>query len=159
MAAELASTGDEEMPSNCYRLIYTRVAPRPVLPSLYRHQAGSVWFAHPVWAPLLFDNIGSDARDHCASERTFLSWLRLAIYMAIVSAAIVVSFHLNREPTQSERRMAMPLGITFWILAMACLAAGFANYVTTVAKYSRREALVQSGWTTQVRLADGEETD
>lgn len=29
----------------------------------------------------------------------FLSWLKLSVYMAIVSVAIVLSFHLKSEPT------------------------------------------------------------
>lgn len=33
---------------------------------------------------------------------------------------------------------------------MACLAAGFANYIKTVAKYARKAALVQSGLKTQI---------
>jgi hypothetical protein len=34
--------------------------------------------------------------------------------------------------------------------AIACLLSGLANYIKTVNRYSRREALVQSGWGTQV---------
>lgn len=31
--------------------------------------------------------------------KAFLSWLRLSIYMAIVSVAIVISFHLKTQPS------------------------------------------------------------
>lgn len=104
----------------------------------------------PWLAPLLFPNESSDARDHCANERTFLSWLRLSVYLAIVSSAIVISFHLKTEASELEIKMALPLGIVFWLLSVACLASGLANYIRTVTKYSRRQALVQSGWKTQV---------
>lgn len=80
----------------------------------------------------------------------FLSWLRLAIYMAVVSVAILISFHLKSQPTPLERRIALPFGIIFWFLALACLASGTANYIKTVQKYSKRQALVQTGWKTQV---------
>lgn len=70
--------------------------------------------------------------------------------MAIVSVAVVMSFHLKSQPTSVERRIAVPFGILFWLLSIACLASGFANYIKTVTKYSRRQALVQSGWRTQV---------
>jgi hypothetical protein len=30
----------------------------------------------------------------------FLSWLKLSVYMAIVSVAIVLSFHLKSEPSK-----------------------------------------------------------
>ena len=72
------------------------------------------------------------------------------MYMAVVSAAIIVSFHLKHQPTQVERRFAFPLGIVFWCLALACLASGMANYINTVTKYSKTQALVQTGWKTQV---------
>lgn len=69
--------------------------------------------------------------------------------MTIVSLAIVLSFHLKSTPTQLELRMAQPLGIIFWVLSLLCLALGFGNYMKTVNKYSRRVAIVQSGWKTQ----------
>lgn len=69
--------------------------------------------------------------------------------MAVVSIAIVISFHLKSEPTQFELRMAKPLGIVFWLLSLACLSAGLGNYIKTVNKYSRRAAIVQTGWKTQ----------
>jgi uncharacterized membrane protein YidH (DUF202 family) len=103
----------------------------------------------PFLGPLLFDNSDSDARDHCANERTFLSYLRLSIYMTIVSIAIVISFHLKSQPSALELRMAQPLGIVFFLLSLACLGLGFGNYIKTVNKYSRRMAIVQTGWKTQ----------
>ncbi|KAI4130841.1 MAG: hypothetical protein LQ338_001518 [Usnochroma carphineum] len=104
----------------------------------------------PFITPLLLPNNSSDARDHLANERTFLSWLRLSVYMAIVSVAIVISFHLKNQPSAVEKRVALPVGLLFWVLSVACLANGLANYVKTVVKYGRRRALVQSGWKTQV---------
>lgn len=109
-----------------------------------------LFLSRPIFAPLLFPNESSDARDHCANERTFLSWLRLSIYMSVVSVAIIISFHLKSQPTSVEKRIALPVGLIFWLLSIACLASGVANYVKTVTKYSRRQALVQSGWKTQV---------
>jgi hypothetical protein len=70
--------------------------------------------------------------------------------MAIVSVAIVMSFHLKSQPTKLELRMSLPLGLIFWLLSMACLASGFANYIRTVVRYSRRSALVQAGWKTEM---------
>ncbi|OJJ88253.1 DUF202 domain-containing protein [Aspergillus glaucus CBS 516.65] len=109
-----------------------------------------IFLTTPLTSPLLFKNTTSDARDHCANERTFLSWLRLSMYLAIVSSAIIISFHFRSPPTKLEKHMALPLGLVFWVLSLACLANGLANYVRTVWKYSRRAALVQSGWKTQM---------
>lgn len=69
--------------------------------------------------------------------------------MSIVAVAIVISFHLKSKPTPLELRMAKPLGIIFWVLSVACLCLGFGNYVKTVNKYSKRAAIVQTGWKTQ----------
>lgn len=80
-----------------------------------------VFNERPLLGPLLFENNASDARDHAANERSrfeyshwrslyngladldiaFLSWLRLSVYMAIVSVAIVMSFHLKTEPSDT----------------------------------------------------------
>lgn len=109
-----------------------------------------LFLTRPLYAPLLFPNEASDARDHAANERTFLSYLRLAVYLAVVSVAVFINFHLKHAPPPIEVRISHPLGFIFWFLALACLAAGFANYVRTVAKYARRAALVQSGLKTQI---------
>ncbi|EAQ88019.1 hypothetical protein CHGG_04638 [Chaetomium globosum CBS 148.51] len=71
----------------------------------------------PIFGPLLFDNEQSDCRDHCANERTFLSYLRLSMYMSIVAVAIVLSFHLRKTASDVELRMAKPLGAIFWVLS------------------------------------------
>lgn len=70
--------------------------------------------------------------------------------MAVVAVAIIISFHLKNEPSAMEKRVALPFGLIFWLLAMACLASGLSNYIKTVNRYSRRQALVQSGVATQV---------
>jgi len=134
--------------TNTYRPNYNPMHPRPVIVDDY--YGNRIFCASPFFAPLLFDNTDSDARDHCANERTFLSYLRLSIYMSVVSIAIIVSFHLKSQPTKFELSMALPVGVVFWFLSLACLALGFGNYIKTVTKYSRRAALVQTGWITQV---------
>lgn len=70
--------------------------------------------------------------------------------MAVVAVAILISFHLKHQPSATEMRIALPFGIIFWLLALACLFSGLQNYITTVNKFSTRKALVQSGVATQV---------
>lgn len=60
----------------------------------------------------------------------FLSYLRLSVYMAIVSVAITLSFHLKHQPSKLELRMAMPLGAIFWVLAVLTLSIGVGNYIS-----------------------------
>ncbi|KYK59337.1 hypothetical protein DCS_00467 [Drechmeria coniospora] len=99
----------------------------------------------PAASPLIVENASSDARDHCANERTrsdadpgageaFLSSLRLALYMAVVAIAITLSFHLTHQPTDLERRMAKPLGAIFWALSVVTLFMGFGNYISERAR-------------------------
>lgn len=59
----------------------------------------------------------------------FLSYLRLSIYMAVVSVAITVSFHLKSDASPLELRMAKPLGSIFWALSVATLFVGLGNYI------------------------------
>lgn len=106
----------------------------------------------PVISPLLLPNSTSEVRDLLATERTLLSNLRLATYLAVVSAAIIVSFHLKTQPTEIERRISFPLGLVFGVLSLACLGMGIGNYAQTVEGYARKKALVQSGIKTQAVL-------
>ncbi|KAF7133719.1 hypothetical protein CNMCM5793_005073 [Aspergillus hiratsukae] len=122
----------------------------PVIVEEHLQDKKHLFLSRPLFGVLLFENVASDARDHCANERTFLSWLRLSMYLAVVSIAIIISFHFRSQPTGLERRLALPLGIIFWVLSLTCLLNGFANYILTVVKYSRKAALVQSGWKTQL---------
>jgi hypothetical protein len=61
----------------------------------------------------------------------FLSYLKFSVYMAVVSVAIVLSFHLKHKASDIELRMAKPLGTVFWLLSVACLGLGIANYTRT----------------------------
>ncbi|PYH49522.1 DUF202 domain-containing protein [Aspergillus saccharolyticus JOP 1030-1] len=133
-----------------YNPIINAANARPVLANEQPPTNPHIFLARPWFGALLFENVTSDARDHCANERTFLSWLRLAMYLGVVAIAIIISFHFQTPPTGLERRMALPLGIVFWLLSLTCLVTGFANYIRTVRKYSQQAALVQSGWKTQV---------
>jgi hypothetical protein len=104
------------------------------------------------------------------------------MYMAVVSVAIVLSFHLKNQPSDVELQMARPLGMIFGALSWACLGLGLSNYISpsfagvpavtsgawpssfrwlltcravTVNKYSTGTAIVQAGWKTQVVRVDG----
>lgn len=90
------------------------------------------FFSLPPLGPLLFANEASDARDHCANERTFLSYLRLSVYMAVVSVAVTLSFHVRQRPSEAELRVARPLGAVFWVLSVVLLFLGLGNYISEI---------------------------
>ncbi|KAF1975061.1 hypothetical protein BU23DRAFT_504283 [Bimuria novae-zelandiae CBS 107.79] len=140
---------DEALLNEPFRPFYNFWAPKPVLVHQANDYDRTAFIERPWLGVLLFDNNASDARDHAANERTFLSWLRLSVYMAIVSVAIIMNFHLKSQPSAVEKKFSLPFGLIFWTLSVACLASGLANYIKTVTRYSRRTALVQAGWKTQ----------
>lgn len=55
--------------------------------------------------------------------------------MAIVSNAIILSFHLKTKPNELERKIARPLGIIFWALSLCCLGVGVGNYISAFLLY------------------------
>ncbi|RYP44732.1 hypothetical protein DL768_008837 [Monosporascus sp. mg162] len=148
---QASGSDEEETTASCCGLFSCAELTRPVEVGdfITASEPESEFWTWPVLGPLLFENESSDARDHCANERTFLSYLRLSVYMAVVAVAITLSFHLKSRPSTVELRMARPLGLLFWLLAVACLVMGFGIYISTINKYSRKAALVQTGWKTQ----------
>jgi len=122
---------------------------RPVMVDEVPHSKPLI-LSSPFVTPLVFANEASDARDHCANERNFLSWLRLSIYLCVVSVAVIMSFSIKEKPSKLERQMAIPLGAIFWVLSLLALSTGLGLYVTTIRKYSRRAPLVESGLKTRL---------
>ncbi|KAK2808613.1 hypothetical protein FQN50_004476 [Emmonsiellopsis sp. PD_5] len=149
MQRDMTPELEDGTPAPAYNILNNPLHTKPVLVTADLAARGPIFLSTPLLGPLLFENKASDARDHCANERTFLSWLRLSMYLSIVACAIIMSFHLRYKPSKLELRMALPLGIVFWVLSLACLCSGFATYLRTMTKYSRHAALVQSGWKTQ----------
>jgi hypothetical protein len=84
----MSPTADDEI-IHGYKPFYGPRQPKPVLvdqldhPSLAfnkmslidetRHKEGAIFLARPLLGPLLFENNSSDARDHCANERSMHS--------------------------------------------------------------------------------------
>ncbi|KAH6614990.1 hypothetical protein C7974DRAFT_403050 [Boeremia exigua] len=140
---------DESILDEPYRPFYNIFASKPVLVKQDNNYDRAAFKERPLLGVLLFDNVASEARDIAANERTFLSWLKLSVYMSIVAVAIILNFHLKSKPSALEKKWSLPLGIVFWLLSLACLLSGLSNYIHTVSGYSHRQALVQTGWKTQ----------
>jgi hypothetical protein len=70
---------------------------------------------------------------------------------AVAVGYVVLLSHLSLSINHvQEKRIALPLGIVFWVLSLLCLSSGLANYIQTVTRYSKREAIVQTGWKTHI---------
>ncbi|KAH7871383.1 uncharacterized protein C8R40DRAFT_1054512 [Lentinula edodes] len=89
---------------------------------------------------LILENNGSVARDHLASERTFLAYVRTSLAIASTGVALVqlltisVSTNgsttsLTTEPTsQRMQAYAKPLGSAFVIFSIVLLITGLTRY-------------------------------
>ncbi|KAK0200176.1 hypothetical protein DFS33DRAFT_1266552 [Desarmillaria ectypa] len=87
---------------------------------------------------LTLENNGSVARDHLASERTFLAYVRTSLVLASVGVALVQLFSLSSRTTSNETTFsptsgaahgyARPLGATAVILSLGILGVGMTRY-------------------------------
>lgn len=148
---------DREFLRGDYRPIGLQLRPNPIIIHQYNlhntENSGSIFRSRPIFGALLFENSSSDARDLCANERTFLSYLRLSVSMAILSMALVISFSFETPRFHVKPRLSQSLGLTFWCLGVICLCLGLGTYLKTVTKFSHSAVIVQSGWKTQFTLA------
>ncbi|KAL1950033.1 hypothetical protein VTO73DRAFT_5155 [Trametes versicolor] len=80
-----------------------------------------------LWMSL--ENSGSVARDHLASERTFLAYARTSLTIASTGVALVQLFTLSAATTDKNlERFARPLGAVMIILGLYTLVVGVIRY-------------------------------
>jgi uncharacterized membrane protein YidH (DUF202 family) len=147
MARTLSTDDEEDASPKCCIPLSALTAPVQVGSIEDMRQDSSVFFEWPLLGPLLFDNESSDARDHCANERTFLAYIKLSLYMAVMSVAITLSFHLKHRATELEQKIAQPLGAVFWVLSLLTLLMGVGNYIGACSPF-----LADSGTGRVIRL-------
>jgi uncharacterized membrane protein YidH (DUF202 family) len=93
---------------------------------------------HPT---LVLENSGSVARDHLASERTFLAYVRTSLAIASTGVALVQLFSMSSDSQSSSasqvsalhasiRSFARPLGATSVCLGIFVLLIGILRYFT-----------------------------
>ncbi|KAL0578582.1 hypothetical protein V5O48_003432 [Marasmius crinis-equi] len=98
------------------------------------------WSFRPV---LVLENSGSVARDHLASERTFLAYVRTSLAIASTGVALVQLFTIasksvSTQPDQFSfsptakrvQKWARPLGVVTVSLGIAVLLIGVLRYFT-----------------------------
>ena len=79
---------------------------------------------------LLLENKGSVARDHLASERTFLAWLRTSLSLASVGVGVAQLLKLGGDAQEKQLLLSLSkgLGLCFILLALATLMIGTFRY-------------------------------
>lgn len=101
-------------------------------------------FTAPLKLSLVLENKGNVARDHLASERTYLAYVRTSLACASAGVALVQLFTLssstNANTTQEgidPERFARPLGATVVLLGLFILVYGLVRYFMTQAALVR----------------------
>lgn len=115
------------------------------------------FFSQWRWCkPLVFDNLVTEARDLCACERTYLSSLKLSLFMLVAAAVIYVDVRLptydistdsNRDPSSDStppwvHRATNVLCWIFLAFSFSILLVNQANYIHQVTGYLRMKSRV-----------------
>lgn len=85
------------------------------------------WRFNPA---LVLENAGSVARDHLASERTFLAYVRTSLALASTGVAVVQLFAMSNSTVTDQvasrilQKFARPLGATAVVIALLVLLIG-----------------------------------
>ncbi|GBE85211.1 hypothetical protein BKA93DRAFT_737765 [Sparassis latifolia] len=82
----------------------------------------------PFNLALTLENSGSVARDHLASERTFLAYVRTSVAISSTGVALVQLFTIAEASNQKLEKYSRPLGATFIMIGLFTLALGGARY-------------------------------
>jgi len=80
---------------------------------------------------LTLQNVGSVARDHLASERTFLAYMRTSLALTSAGVGLVQLFTVASAGINSGHRLHMyiqPLGASVVVLGLVVLLIGFSRY-------------------------------
>lgn len=99
----------------------------------------------PLTLSLVLENKGNVARDHLASERTYLAYVRTSLACASAGVALVQLFtlsnstnaHIHDQGGIDPQRFSRPLGATMVLLGLFILAYGLVRYFMTQAALVR----------------------
>ncbi|EGO23713.1 hypothetical protein SERLADRAFT_392038 [Serpula lacrymans var. lacrymans S7.9] len=101
---------------------------------------------NPLGLNLVLENTGSVARDHLASERTYLAYVRTSLACASAGVALVQLFTLSKptnvnsttgQHSMNLQKYAQPLGATVVLLGLLILLHGLFRYFITQGALTR----------------------
>ena len=78
--------------------------------------------------PSEVENTGSQARDFCMLERNFLSHVKLALLLAVLSWSILLKSRLVPGQPEKENDNGTPLSAVEYAASLACVIAGVWEY-------------------------------
>ncbi|PVF98899.1 hypothetical protein CPB86DRAFT_784345 [Serendipita vermifera] len=87
----------------------------------------------PSFKTISVDNVGSEARDFCAIERTYLSHIRLGMLLSLLSAALMLNARLptpGQDPShhQDAPLYTIPLASAYLAASICGLSVACYNY-------------------------------
>ncbi|KAF8546913.1 hypothetical protein OG21DRAFT_1517787 [Imleria badia] len=117
----------------------SRTSPRPVAQSVSKQQPDREMghLMTDLTGPLMkfslvLENKGNVARDHLASERTYLAYVRTSLATASAGVALVQLFTLAPQGGAIDlTKFAKPLGATIVLFGLVILVLGVIRYFTT----------------------------
>lgn len=77
---------------------------------------------------MTLENNGSVARDHLASERTYLAYVRTSLTIVSTGVALVQLFTISAATNQAILKYSRPLGAIIIVIGLFTLALGAARY-------------------------------
>lgn len=106
---------------------------------------------------IIFKNKTSEPRDILQAERTFLSWIRLALTLALVGLAIAYNLTLRTKKEDDDtghhhhrihRKYTNGLAITFIVFSIITMATGLGHYGSTISRYANDKTHIGDWFTT-----------
>ncbi|KZP14037.1 hypothetical protein FIBSPDRAFT_698999, partial [Athelia psychrophila] len=86
---------------------------------------------------LTLENSSSVARDHLASERTFLVYVRTSLVIVSTGVALVQLFIVSPSSSTSVQKLSRPLGAATVALAFSILLVGSVRFFTIQSALTR----------------------
>ncbi|TFK40698.1 hypothetical protein BDQ12DRAFT_721319 [Crucibulum laeve] len=118
--------------------------PKPTKPSLFSALSSKINLPVPEGVSLTLHNSGSVARDHLASERTFLAYMRTSLAIASSGVALVQLFTAASASTIDHHpgghrlhAYVRPLGATTVTIGILVLLIGVVRYFTVQAALTK----------------------
>ncbi|KAI0318380.1 hypothetical protein OF83DRAFT_31594 [Amylostereum chailletii] len=83
--------------------------------------------------PTVLDNVGSSARDFCMLERNFLSHVKLALLLFVLTTSVLLSVRLPGPLAQGDSgsdvtKLSTPLGSIEAVATVLVILAGVGEY-------------------------------
>ncbi|KIJ09030.1 hypothetical protein PAXINDRAFT_139012 [Paxillus involutus ATCC 200175] len=92
-------------------------------------------FTAPLKLSLVLENKGNTARDHLASERTYLAYVRTSLACSGAGVALLQLFTLTNDTAShggiNVQKFGKPLGATFILFGLGILLLGVVRYFMT----------------------------